>query len=599
MPNEIRQHLLDSLQSLPSREAAKKHAIAKQFEPFFAETQEADMLREHPEFRQSLPTKALLDSRKDYLLQQVVNCEKSSPTEEARVELSALDNKLTSLINEALPHLLSEYEDTDDWLSLEVKKQKQVQTQLELRFVQLNESYNPDLLADQSQPWIAFKNIEDLFTKDIHRRHWQSMNSFCGQAKRQIKLFDEDLLVCTTFAKTYRNQSKNLSAFLKDSFLVLYYKNPVSRKLQAMLITIDDAIPLQALCSKKQGIWIASTEDTQYAGNVPESILHEASYQRLREQIRFFNGEFDALVHNTNTLLWLCENTKEKLEFFESDLLPYKPHASKAFATLRSNLLQNDKEHYQYVKAHAFEDLSNLAWHTSEEKTKEYQSVAKALLFMNSHVSPCQLGIDQIRSTFAVPQRSLLFLKQHLSLIQTLHHFLDYLQAQTTHQFMMNPPAEFGECLEYFIGMSMDDFRQKEAIRCSFNQSLHTINWELATLAALLLLSKHPYVKDNPVIAAYLLSRAKKTSYTSVLLKLVHSTTLSDSMLQAILKNPACNTLVLTALGRKESLLNETLTLGSASPSTKAKNRFFNPNHSPSTKPQSTALTSESVNPMI
>ncbi|MBA3537040.1 MAG: hypothetical protein H0T84_10590 [Tatlockia sp.] len=278
------------------------------------------------------------------------------------------------------------------------------------------------------------------------------------------------------------------------------------------------------------------------AGKPPDTILGNKTYQSLREQVRFFNGEFLSLLEQETPLTWLKENTEEKLSFFESNLQCFRPDCETGLHQLKTALTQGNLEGFTHIAQYPFKDQTQTDWKTLFPKTipaqaAEYKRVAEAFQYMNEHWLDQNLVLSEIDHQFGLAMNSLGYVDDHLKYLSGFKQLLGD-TARLTQPFLprLNAPL-----LESYLGMSMNSFYERHRIN-PLEIDNNDPKWAIASLEALNVLRTHPALQGkNDSLRVTVSELATVASTSEFLLRLLKEEPHSDALISNILKNMYCN----------------------------------------------------------
>lgn len=495
MRNCIRRKLLSLIQDIPSEEAEKKAALIQHFRPLFEDTPQLNIFALYGGINKKEAIAGILGHYKD----QMQNLWKTrlgmAGLDPLADEIQRVSTELQGIIEKAIPFCLPEYDAIDNSFSTEVEVQKEVQKEVQIEVLALNETYNPALKEQPQVHWPYYLDWENL----VQTSFLSGLNKVCERDHKPVNIFSENLLASSNFKNTYQGQIESTGAFMKPVFLIWYHLD--KGQLKAVLITPQEEKDLQSSIRHMPGDWISTTEDTVIAGKRPDGIIDGIEYQSLREQVRFFNGEFSTLSNQDTPLIWLQDKTVEKLDFFEHNLLPYRPGNEAKVHQLKTALTQAKSEGFEYIANHPFQDLSQFNWvelypNILPTQALEYQKFAQIFVYLTENWNKRIISIDDLQQQFHLPMNSLIYVAPHLkhltilsemlttfesvraSYIYSSYTFIDFVQARS---------QEEKSCLELCLGMTLEKYYElvqfvpdkpsrklSEELRA--NQSIHSIH---------------------------------------------------------------------------------------------------------------------------
>ncbi|WP_347251966.1 DUF3638 domain-containing protein, partial [Legionella sp.] len=539
--NYMRRNSLTLVQDLPSEEAEQKSVLAKKFRCFFEEIAKRDYFALYGAVTEEKEVAAMLESSKADLLALLTECYKSANIPLPAEKIKAIELELEAIINKVLPWCPKKYKGSSASHSKEV--QVQVHKDIRVERVQLNACYNPRLQEMPQRNWInlcyqGFSRVINSETK--------SLNEVCAIAAPP--LFSTALRASRNYIYNYTNQNEHLNVFLKPVLLIWYhYEHGV---LHATLVTPQELESLEKAIGHSSSDWVSTTQDTVVVGTRPEGMLLDQQYLSLREQIRFFNGEFQSLLNQDAPLHWLKEHPMEKITFFENKLQVYRPGSEVELPPLKAALAQSNTEGFIYITEHPFDNLTNFDWKNLYPKTipaqaAEYKKVAEAFVYLNQHWLDKEPSIEHMQETFGLPLRSLGYIDSHLKHLFTLKGLLQSL----SHGLANRLDEEKGRCLEKCLGLSLEHFCQNHDITLTqrpINQE-ETKRHQLAAVRTLQLLANHPALKGKSLLT-YFTTLARNAGSREVLLELLKTENLSDAFFLVFIRNPFCGSEVVKHL---------------------------------------------------
>ncbi|MDR3442693.1 MAG: DUF3638 domain-containing protein [Legionella sp.] len=496
MTNFLRRNGLDLIQELPSDDYLGKTSLAKAFQSFFITISKVNLFELYGGLNKPRFTSEILDTHRKQLLSRWSQCVK-----EADIDVSVtIEHKLQEIINKAIGNCLKEYTVSDDSFANEVEVQTQLQKSVQINV--LNECYSSDLIEKKTKRFPV--NVAELYAQDIlMNEHAMPLNALCN-----APLFSKELLASRNYAEVYEGQQGFVGAFLKPVFFIWYHL--LDGVLQAMIVTSEDVVEIvNSIASQKLvESWIATTQDTFIAGCIPHGINEKASYHNLREQVRFFNGEFASLLNQKTPLQWLREHSAKKLHYFETALMSYRPGSASEFQQLQSVLLQVSVEGFDYIEQHSYEDLSQFDWkklvpNLVPAQAAEYKRLAETFAYINQKWSTEDLDHEDLRQQFSFPLSSIGYVVRHLTAVLTIKKIIKHLREEKDIPFLaLLSPDEHG-VVESYLGKSLNGFLKDYGLKLPFiAEGLvkeRSDAWKQADTKALLLLRAHPALMNNPL----------------------------------------------------------------------------------------------------
>jgi hypothetical protein len=496
MANLLRSKCLESIRNLPSEEANKKRKLAEIFKSkgLLVDKSSDSFYELYGALSKKQKTKNILKNYKE----QLIACWNSCCDEATKIGIQNdknIDSLLQDIIDKALPNCDEQYETIQSSTSsIEVELQAQMQKETQLELAQLQETFDPKLHPYSGAVYHSIQIFHHLSF---------SLNNMCG---KKVTLFDSNLRVTTNYAEVYQGQTTHLNAFLKPVYVVLYTID--KGVLKATILTPEEARNVAALI-KSEGLtdtWLSTPGGILLGGKRPEGILNHPRYQSLREQVRFFNGEISALVPQETPKIWLLENTDKKLEFFERNLMAYRPGSAKEFPRLKQALTQKSVEGFIYIAQHPYDNFKGFNWKKiepkiSEEQKAEYVQLAQAFAFINQNWNKT-LSINTLQAQFTLPLNSLSYIEDHLNRVNSLVSLIAHLLSPAAgNPFLPKlTKTKFEKLLEPFLGEPLQNFVAKYGLKLDGNPQENPDvkkRWSKAEFHMLRLLRSHPLLEHS------------------------------------------------------------------------------------------------------
>ena len=428
MANLLRRTCLSRIQDIPSEQAKAKAELTRQFKTFFADTPSLDLFALYGAINKEQYVTDILAHTKTQLLTLWTECHKTANIPLSEKELEQIGLDLQNIIDKAIPLCLEKYKGPSSVLAKEVQLQKQIQKEIQLDRINLKECYDSKLTEEYTKCWYYSDSKAFLSRKDKKEALSVGLDQMCsGNEQLTSPLFSSSLRATKNYARVYQGQQEDLNAFLKPVFLVWYHFE--GEQLHATIVTPQEAETIGVQIPHINGGWIATTLDSVTAGNPPPNILASHQYQSLREQVRFFNGEFESLLNQETPLIWLKEDPFTKITFFENRLQMYRPGSETGLPQLKAALILGTAEGFDYIKQHPFEDLTQLDWKSLFPKTipvqaAEYRKLSAAYLHLNQNWLDKELTLTEIQQQFNLPLSSLGPVDTHLKQLRSIRNLL-------------------------------------------------------------------------------------------------------------------------------------------------------------------------------
>jgi hypothetical protein len=432
MANLIRRNCLDFIQNIPAEQAKKKSGLAKALKAFFISNSSPDLFELYGALTQNQKTDAILNSYKTRILGLFAQSLEEAAINYTAEEMSSLDSALQTIIKQALPHCAPEYEASNDIADLEVEVQKEVHKEVQTQQQLITQQYEPNLEESAYRAWPAIDTL--------YRHSLDDASITLNYLAQTNDLFSSRLRVSKNYARTHKQQTQYLDAFLKPAMITWYHLE--DGVLHAMIITPEDVEELQSQIENTHGNWLSTTEGTVLAGTMPY-LADDTNYQSLQEQVRFFNGEFTSFTNPEIPLSWINEKPLEKLVYFEERLLVYRPDAEQSFQEFKEILTHSNREGYDYIAEHAFEDLRDTDWlslipDALPTQILDYQRVTEAMYYISQKWQESILVLSALQKKFRLPLNSLSIVQDHLNHLKNLKSALRLCSTEFSNPFGFN-----------------------------------------------------------------------------------------------------------------------------------------------------------------
>jgi hypothetical protein len=542
MNNLLRRICLNMIQALPSEEAKSKARLMSEFKKFVVEIPEQDLFKLYGSISSRQKIGDIFARYKAKMLNLWQDCHTQANKPLIEENLLEMSLKLQKIIDLATPYCLAEYDDLNESSNKDLQVQNEVQKQLQIERLDLNTNYDANLIPAAPTSWKKYGNLH----KEMERMT-VDLNMVCTDKP----LFSSQLKLSINYVITHDYQEEiTPDCFLKPIFLVCYYFQEIDNRdiLHATIVTPqelkDDA--LKTLMIKKR-CWISTTLDTVVAGVRPPNMLKDANYQLLREQVRFFNGEFSSLLEQNTQLIWLKEEPVEKLNFFENKLQRYRPGSDLDFSLLKTALTQSSHKGFKQIAKFPYQDFSQFDWKCLESKiipsqVAEYNKLAEAFKYINANWYGKNLSVNRLAEQFALPITALSYVDDHLKHLSALEAFLKKVKKQP---FLVYLTAEDKSSFESCLGISFASFCERQQLHDLSAPSKHSPEWQLASVEALELLFIHPALQDlaakNLVVEDCFKELAKKASSSELLVRILKTGLRSEFLIAKILTNNCCD----------------------------------------------------------
>ncbi|WP_367607411.1 DUF3638 domain-containing protein [Legionella sp. W05-934-2] len=370
MNNLIRQDFLKRI--LACNEGPEmKAALFKLYQHHFIEQQSERLFDRFGGIAKLEDTRLLLENHQKQLMKSWEELLQKSNVKMTIEEKSTLSSNMAIIIDKACKKGVCD----EKQLSPSKTEAMEVElfTEVEKEEERLTEQYDPSSIPTNYTPWhYGNDSLEFLTLKQI-----------CQSAKPDyLPDFSDDIVASKNFYKIYNYQKNYLGMFMMPVHALYFVQE--GEKITCTLLS-----PMELADAKKrlkQGVgyhsWISTPNHHVLAGNMPKDIKQNGQYQKIIEQVRFFNGDLGQLLERDAPLTWLTDDSKQKLDFFENYLAPGREAQATHIQQLRMGV-QVQFKMLQFVAQNPQRDLRHFDWQkhypTAEESDiKDLKAVADA-----------------------------------------------------------------------------------------------------------------------------------------------------------------------------------------------------------------------------
>lgn len=302
LENIIRLDLEHKIMAIDVENVDKKHRYMLAFERFFMDKPEAqDLFAKYGGMYHKDNTQQLLERHKRHLLKEWGQCLESVRLSLDKTERNTMIQAMDGIIQ------TSETICPKEIFNREGKRQYgqevEEQTELELELEQLDEYYDASLVAVPHQDW----------DPKAARR----LSEWCGN----MPDFSNNLWYSPNYAQVYAGQPAQMDKYIKPVHLVYFEKKRGT--LTACLITQAEALEIKRRNPNGEW-WVGTVRHSVLAGHRPAGVVDDPAYQKLIEQICYFNGNINTLIDPRKPCLWLSEDSDKKIDFYHRQLLPQR-----------------------------------------------------------------------------------------------------------------------------------------------------------------------------------------------------------------------------------------------------------------------------------
>ena len=343
MDNLVREHLLGLINGLDDADYTTKHQWAQAFKPFLVEKQSTSLYERYGAIYHELDTADVFAAHQARLFDQWMVCLASINKTAELKEIKSLQGCLNTIIQASLPicqpkaisHARGAYENAVEAQKEQEAMKEQQQLKEQEKFVNL-QAANTRHTPCAHIPW----NDERLAQFSQAQSSAISMKSL-NEASASMISYSPQLMISANFTTIYREQKQMIGPYMNPVQTILFRMH--NDQLTACLINNQEAEELYHLLPI-ENIWMTTTQHTLLAGERPDWVLNDPAYQTLIEQTRFFSGEWRSLLQQKIPFQWLNEQPQEKLEYFETNLLPFRDISIHEFDQINPMILNKIKE---------------------------------------------------------------------------------------------------------------------------------------------------------------------------------------------------------------------------------------------------------------
>jgi hypothetical protein len=593
MTNCIRRQLLDLIQAVPNHRPELKSRLTQAFKTFIVDSPSLKFSALYGGISTYTEAMAILEREKKALLEAWRRCvnqeapsaepfeeltlnvgqakpivlsvaplkDQEPPTAQSLsfkgIEEEALIKKLDAIIKHAKPFLSERYKEPAGSISLEVQLQKQVQKMLELQM--LNQCYDPKLSEAGIFNVDRYSSLDEVFRGERHKTWRSTLNRLFEDDKGLVPdVFSDQLGASANYRQTYVNQRRFMDGYIKPALVIWYYLDPQDT-LYALVVTPQESEDIAQVILRHPNprSWLSTTNDTVLIGKRPAQIMSSdskdnkisAQYKTLREQVAFFNAEATSLLDPPSPLVWLNQQSEEKLTFMEQRILPYRATNLSDYEQLKVALTQSNTEGFEYIAAHPFEDLTQADWKSllsevNDVQAQKYKAMSEAFKYLNEYKDVPEPTLEDLREKFNLDLACLGYVRARLELMETLSLALErwqgrWLNASEVDYFsLLASPEHTVEkaALEKILGKTLESFLMEQGLTDTSTKEAV----ELAEMKLIEVLGDNPYMaKNRKSLDAISLAMAQKTQSANLLGILLDSASGSDDWLvQAVILNP-------------------------------------------------------------
>ena len=416
MTNLVRHDLMHRLLDIQGDDAANQKAqMLTLFKRYFVETQTDDFFSQYGGISQERDTRELLESLQHQLRVHwttLLSTAKQVPLED---ELRIMASNMGDVVHEACkPGVCALKQMSSNALNTQVEVQKEVQVQILVEKNVLKEKYDLLRKEEKYQAW-------DLLTVKPSNSDvlcFKTLTDICNTTgAKNIPAFSDQIKASKNFYQSYQGQEKYVGMFLKPVHALLF--NRVGNKLMCTVLTQEESQQLQPWIKTQdqRACWISTTHHTELAGKIPEDVRHRTDYLDVIEQVRYFNGEFNALLQKDATLSWLDHESSEKLDFYEQYLSPCRETLPTHINQLRL-IFSVNRQIYQFISQNPAVNRDQFDWKSKfpdcrESDIEDYRAVANAF----NDITALRDNKDIVTKRWNCPAASMGYIDQYIKKI--------------------------------------------------------------------------------------------------------------------------------------------------------------------------------------
>jgi hypothetical protein len=363
MENIIRNDLRQRIDNLDDDNIDMKYEWATAFQCFFVKKNESNIFKQYGGISHEEDTETLLKKHQATLISNWKTCLSSAKIDvDFDTSSEALLSSMGKLIATAVPlckkSSVSRAQQGSEGLEVEVMKEQNVANEVEK--LAEEECFNPKLYACSFHDWDADRLQAFTMGNNILGDKWNritisALNDLCPPFQGNHKsIFSPQFLATDNYSKVYREQQNMLGFYLKPVDVILF--RMINDTVTACLVSNQEADQLTKLMDKdpqQDHVWLSSTQHTLLAGKAPPDLQSNIEYLALMEQIQFFGGKCNeiSMAEETTPLVWLQDETKEKLSWFEKYIMPYRETEPHDLIELRNVISKKNAVKVSDIKA--------------------------------------------------------------------------------------------------------------------------------------------------------------------------------------------------------------------------------------------------------
>ncbi len=380
----IRLHLKRLI--LKADTVSEKHRLGRIFQEVFIDIKTESDFLSCSLSKQSVATKDILTrleirlfSQWNALTKEAVGTAPKDITAKVRDDLHEV------VVNACLPGVCAEeqlWQQQDKQADVATLVEVEVQVEVEVKEEVEKELFDPEL---RELNFKLYSLADFLSQKKVSLATLKKICTSCGA--EDVPDFSTNILASPNFFQCYKWQENHLGYYAKPVHALLFFRT--AQGLQCILLSQQECDRLLPEVNQYDKAWISTTQHHCLAGKPEEHIELAQDYQLIIEQVRFFNGELSLLLETSSSLLWLADDTQQKVEFFHNNLLCSREcHASQLQQLLVA--LQGCQQVFAFIAMTADIDRTDFDWEAQfedceEEDIAEYKRVAAAFYHVSQN----------------------------------------------------------------------------------------------------------------------------------------------------------------------------------------------------------------------
>lgn len=483
--NLYHNHLMQ--QVMAAEEPERQAELAEQFKAYFVAIQRLDLFNQYGSIATLISTETILNVYAKNAADTWEKFLKAAGVTLKNSEKEQLQKEATQVIEETLPHCAKDMEwceKPDNESECENQKEQQKQEQKQAKQQKQEEYFNPELKIEEQLTWT--KEALEQFSKGKNpislKPEYSSKTLSLEPLERLLPApidLSSQLYVSANYKKVYQGQKQTLGYFLKPAQAVMFRIDPLSQELSAHLITNEELGQIAQITEVEEinNVWVVNLKSTRLHGQIPQALLKAKDelnesesklcqeYHQLMEQVCYFAGEFKILSEREAPLTWITQNSDKKIAFFEENLLAYRKTTTTDLANIKA-LMSSNSESYEYLRQHAFEDLTDFDWKKiypdlGERTFHSLETLAQIYHSLNENPPdpiPDDAELQYFASYPQLPIVAVVYIDQHLN----SHRMLQMLEK------LNQGSSELGSRVEKLLPINYLDLKQQ----CNGDSSL-------------------------------------------------------------------------------------------------------------------------------